>query len=127
LTGFNLIGNGIILRPTSINRALNGRERMLQRLKRKRGGQAGNVNAMRHGRYSPRLRAAAVEARREEERERERAWTESCPKTDYGKILDELDRLRREKEAAIAGPAGARTSRRREVSAAKADCTPTPE
>ena len=56
---------------------------MLQRLKRKRGGQPGNKNslghqnALRHGRYSPRIKAERLadrRAREAEARARFQAW-----------------------------------------------------
>ena len=54
---------------------------MLQRLKRKRGGQPGNKNslghqnALKHGRYSPRIKAERLAERRAKEAE-ERAKSE---------------------------------------------------
>jgi hypothetical protein len=84
---------------------------MLQRLKRKRGGQPGNrnsaghQNALKHGRCT-----AAARAEREawwehfktewkEHELRSAEWIASRPQTDYHAICDELDRLRREQEA----------------------------
>jgi hypothetical protein len=80
--------------------------------KRKRGGQpgnknaVGNQNAVNHGRYTAAARAArearwAVWRAEWQERERRSAlWIAAQPKTDYGRIIDELKRLRREQEAA---------------------------
>ena len=70
--------------------------------KRKRGGQPNNRNALRHGRYSVRLKAerwAAGQAERDEARRREMEWFASCPKVDYASRIDELIRLRQQQEA----------------------------
>ena len=56
---------------------------------RKRGGQPGNVNALKHGQRSKRFigeRRAAHLAETAERRARERAWADAAPKTDYGAI-----------------------------------------
>jgi hypothetical protein len=79
---------------------------MLQRLKRRRGGQPGNINALKSGKWSERLKAAAAEARRaraEEERKRFEAWSapiEARCRLQTARVLDELKRLRAEQEAA---------------------------
>ncbi|KYH01710.1 hypothetical protein SE91_27375 [Bradyrhizobium sp. DOA1] len=67
-----------------------GYKRMLQE-KRKRGGQPGNFNALKHGRRSPRKRAERREkyqAAADERRAGEKAWAAALPKTDYGAICD---------------------------------------
>jgi uncharacterized protein YjcR len=65
----------------------------------KRGGQPGNTNAVKHGRFSKATREAhpqAVAAREARSRE----WMAAAPKVDYGRVLDELARLQREAAAA---------------------------
>ena len=52
------------------------------------------------GIHSPRIKAARIEAwtaRQEEERKKSNEWVRSCPRIDYGRIVDELIRLRRRK------------------------------
>ena len=69
---------------------------------RKRGGQPGNKNALRHGRYSVPLRAARLAALQAAVKEREQqrlAWIATVPQTDFGAIVDGLRALRRSKEA----------------------------
>jgi hypothetical protein len=64
----------------------NGSKRMSDR---KRGGQPGNENAMKHGRFSVRKRAErrAIRQAGDAERERRHAeWMATIPKTDYGAI-----------------------------------------
>ena len=75
--------------------------------KRRKGGQPNNQNALKHGRYSPRVKAerlAAWRARHEEERREERRkadeWAATIPPIDYAGICDALERERRELEAA---------------------------
>jgi hypothetical protein len=66
-------------------------------MQRKRGGQPGNQNALKHGRRSKILKRARRQARQaawEAEQERSRAWAAACPATDYGAIADALKRLR---------------------------------
>ena len=82
---------------------------MLQRLKRKRGGQPGNKNslghqnALKHGRYSPRIkaiRAAERRAREAEERKRFEAWVAPIRRrcrAQHASILAELERERAER------------------------------
>lgn len=75
---------------------------MLQRLKRNRGGQRGNKNALKHGRYSPRVRAeprAEWQARWREKQLADAAWAARCPQIDYDSIIQNLIRLRAEQEA----------------------------
>lgn len=60
---------------------------------RKRGGQPGNVNALKHGQRSKRFtagRRARHQAETEERHARERAWADAAPKTDYGAICAEI-------------------------------------
>lgn len=60
---------------------------------RKRGGQPGNDNALRHGRYSFRKRAerrAKVLAKAEIRRRQEAERAASVPPTDYGAICDAI-------------------------------------
>ena len=69
---------------------------------RKRGGQPGNQNAIKHGRYSVPLRAARLAAVRAAWREKQRLsdeWIKTVPKTDYAAICGGLGALRRGKEA----------------------------
>jgi hypothetical protein len=69
---------------------------------RKRGGQAGNQNAVKHGRNSAPVRAArraAALALYEESKRRSAEWVKLCPPTDYGAIVDRLRELRRRKAA----------------------------
>ncbi len=56
---------------------------------RKRGGQPGNGNAIKHGRFSALVRAARV-AVTEERAQQNRAWLMAMPKTDYGAICDAI-------------------------------------
>jgi hypothetical protein len=90
---------------------------MLQRLKRKRGGQpgnrnaVGNQNAVKHGRYSAAAkaeRAAWWETFKTEWKEQElrsAEWIASRPQTDYHAICLalELEREQRERDLADAG------------------------
>ncbi len=60
---------------------------------RKRGGQPGNVNALKHGRRSKRFtseRRATHRAKIEQRHAREREWASAAPKTDYGAICDAI-------------------------------------
>lgn len=64
-----------------------GYERM--QASKRRGGQPGNVNALKHGQRSKRFtaeRRARHHAEIEERHARERAWADAAPKTDYGAI-----------------------------------------
>src|SRR4029077_2146178 len=74
--GFKLIGTELIRRLIERNQTANGRKPML----RKRGGQPGNRNALKHGNYSPRVRAARWAERQAEWRVLERR---TIPVTDY--------------------------------------------
>jgi hypothetical protein len=68
--------------------------------KRKRGGQPGNQNAIKHGRHSAPVRAArraAVQAFYEESRRKSDEWAKMCPATDYDAIVDGLRELKRRK------------------------------
>jgi hypothetical protein len=68
--------------------------------KRKRGGQPGNTNRLKHGRRSKRLKEGRRAKWRAEWREQELkslAWSASCPKTDYAAILEEIRRERAER------------------------------
>ena len=61
--------------------------------KRKRGAPLGNQNALKHGRYSPRIKAerlAAVQAAFKEKQKRSDEWIKSQPKTDYVAICDAI-------------------------------------
>jgi hypothetical protein len=61
--------------------------------KRKRGGQPGNRNALKHGRHSAPLRAArraAVLAADEERRISSQRWAEQMPSTDYAAICQAI-------------------------------------
>ena len=72
-------------------------------MRRKRGAQPGNKNALRHGRYSVPLRAArlaALQAAMKEREQRSDEWMNTVPATDYNAIVDQLRALRRTKEAA---------------------------
>ena len=63
---------------------------------RKRGGQPGNKNAIKHGRFSVPLRAARLAAVRAAWREKQRLsdeWIKTVPKTDYAAICDGLRAL----------------------------------
>jgi hypothetical protein len=74
-----------------------------EQMPRRKGGQAGNVNALRHGKYSARLKAerwAAGQAERDEAKRKEAAWLTAAPKVDYASRIAELIRLRAEQEAA---------------------------
>jgi hypothetical protein len=56
---------------------------------RKRGGQPGNVNALKHGQRSKRFiaeRRAAHRAETEQRHAKEREWADAAPKTDYRAI-----------------------------------------
>lgn len=56
---------------------------------RKRGGQPGNVNALKHGQRSKRFiaeRRAAHHVETEQRHTREREWADAAPKTDYSAI-----------------------------------------
>jgi hypothetical protein len=69
---------------------------------RKRGGQAGNQNAVKHGRHSAPVRAArhvATLALYAESKRKSDEWVRLCPATDYGAIVDHLRELRRRKAA----------------------------
>jgi len=71
--------------------------------KRKPGAPIGNANALKHGRYSKRIRAARLAALQATVKEREQqrsAWIATVPQTDYNAIVDALRALRRSKEAA---------------------------
>ena len=75
-------------------------KRMPEVKDRKRGGQPGNENALKHGRYSPRRRAerrARHVAEFEEKQRKAAAWMASMPITDYGAICDAIaaDKARR--------------------------------
>ena len=61
--------------------------------KRKKGGQPGNTNAVKHGKYRAATRAARLEAARKAA-ERNCEWAAKCPVVDYQRVLDELRRLR---------------------------------
>jgi hypothetical protein len=64
---------------------------------RKRGGQPGNQNALKHGRHSAPVRAArlvAVLALNEESRRKSAEWIKTIPATDYRAICDGLRALR---------------------------------
>lgn len=61
--------------------------------KRKRGAPLGNQNALKHGRYSPRIKAerlAVVQAAFREKQRRSDEWIQSQPKTDYAAICDAI-------------------------------------
>ena len=61
--------------------------------KRKRGAPLGNQNALKHGRYSPRVKAerlAAVQAAFKEKQKRSDEWIKSQPKTDDAAICDAI-------------------------------------
>ena len=94
---------------------------MLQRLKRKRGGQPGNKNAVgnqnafKHGRYSPRIKAERWAQRQAEaaaERERFAEWSgpilQRC-RDQHRRVLEEIRRERAERnllEPGRWGPVG---------------------
>lgn len=66
-------------------------------LKRKRGGQPGNSNAVKHGRFTAAARAARLEriaSLNAQRRTSEAAWASQAPQVDYGKIIDQLRKLR---------------------------------
>lgn len=68
---------------------------MLRTEKRKRGAQAGNFNALKHGRRSPRKCAERRQAHQlelEARRAREKAWADAQPQTDYAAICDAIRR-----------------------------------
>jgi len=59
--------------------------------KRKRGGQPGNGNAVKHGRHRASVRAerrAAILAAAEERRISDARWAELMPVTDYAAICE---------------------------------------
>ena len=63
---------------------------------RRRGGQPGNQNAVKHGRFSAPVRAArrkAMLALYEESRRKSDEWVRSCRPTDYRAIVDGLRAL----------------------------------
>ena len=66
-------------------------------MSRKRGGQPGNTNAVKHGRYSAATRAAR-RAEFLEMQAHEAAWMANLPPFPWH-VVDELKRLRREKDA----------------------------
>ena len=69
---------------------------------RKRGGQPGNQNAVKHGRHSAPVRAARramALALYEESKRKSAEWVKLCPPTDYDAIVDRLRELRRRKAA----------------------------
>jgi len=60
---------------------------------RKKGGQPGNVNALKHGQRSKRfmaIRRAECDAALEEDRAKSQAWADAAPKTDYAAICDAI-------------------------------------
>ena len=62
----------------------------------KRGAPLGNQNALKHGRYSPRIKAerlAVVQAAFKEKQKRSDEWIQSQPKTDYDAICHGLRAL----------------------------------
>lgn len=62
-------------------------------LSRKPGGQPGNENAMKHGRFSVKKRAERRAKRQviDAERQRQHAeWMAKMPKTDYGRICAKI-------------------------------------
>jgi hypothetical protein len=66
--------------------------------KRKRGGQPGNRNALKHGRFSAPLRAArriAILEAAELRRPREQEWAARMPVIDYDAICEEIRRSSR--------------------------------
>jgi hypothetical protein len=68
----------------------NGVKRMAQRRK---GAQPGNLNAMKHGRFSRQKRAEHLAERLAESAERTRRhqeWLKTIPRTDYGAICDAI-------------------------------------
>jgi uncharacterized protein YjcR len=60
-------------------------------MRRRRGGQAGNQNAVTHGRFSKPVRAArrAVAEQREKQSQE---WMRAMPKTDYGAVCAAIER-----------------------------------
>lgn len=73
---------------------------------RKRGGQPGNANAMKHGRYSVPKRAerrAISLARHQEEQRQHATWMATMPATDYSAITDRLRALK-DGRLAMRGP-----------------------
>jgi hypothetical protein len=68
-------------------------------LRRKRGGQPGNQNAVKHGRFSAPVRAARL-APYEEQQRRSDEWMRAKPQINYGRIIDGLRVLKQQKEAA---------------------------
>ena len=66
------------------------------------GAPIGNWNRLVHGKRSKRVKAerrAAWQAKFEEERRRADEWIKSQPPVNYGRVIDELIRLRAEQEA----------------------------
>lgn len=57
---------------------------------RKRGGQPGNENAVKHGRYS-RRRKAERQAKAVEQAEQHRKWMRTVPKIDYATICATIE------------------------------------
>ena len=80
-------------------RALDGGPSRKRMPNRKRGGQPGNGNAIKHGRFSASVRAARLAAWEEQQR-RSDEWMKRIPETDYGAIVDNLRALKQRKEAA---------------------------
>ena len=76
---------------------------MLQRLKRKRGGQPGNTNRLVHGNRSKRVKAERMAARQaewEEQRKKFEAWAgpiEARGRLQHARILAELEAERAER------------------------------
>jgi hypothetical protein len=61
----------------------------------RRGGQPGNQNAVKHGRYREFARAerrAAMMARAEKQRIHDQVWAAQMPVTDYDVICEEIRR-----------------------------------
>jgi hypothetical protein len=84
----------------SIVNAADFEEGVKRMIVRKRGGQPGNQNAVKHGRHSAPVRAArhvAALARYEESKRKSAEWVKLCPTTDYGAIVDRI-RWRRRRE-----------------------------
>lgn len=66
-------------------------------LARKRGGQPGNSNAVKHGRFTAAARAARLEriaSLNAQRRASEAAWAAQALQVDYGQIIDQLRKLR---------------------------------
>ena len=62
---------------------------------RKRGGQPGNTNAVTHGRYSAEYRAQRVAEWKERQRQSDE-WCAAQPKVNYQKIIDALEKERKQ-------------------------------